>query len=134
VKRARARGRDSTPVALAVSVLCGATAFYLGEVLYNDLAASGSPDISAVPSWRGHMAAACIGAIVLAIALFFLERMGGRSNAHAMRLVVPWLPLGAITGLATVVHVPAFLVVTAMVLYSSWAYRAMRWHDKPDRF
>jgi hypothetical protein len=133
VRRARYQRRDYTTVALAIAALCGVTAFYCSEVIYSNIEDSGSPNLSAVPGWREHMAAGCIGAAVLMISLFLLEKVGGHSTGYAMRSVLHWLPLMAITGLAAVVHIPLYIVVASIVLYSPWAYGSMRRHAKSDR-
>lgn len=133
MKKPRSQPGDSTLVALAVAVLCGATALYCSEVIYGNIADSGSRRAALAPSWRGHMLAGCIGAAVLVLSLFLLERIGGRSKSHALRCVIPWLPLVAVTGLASIIHISSYLVVLAIVVYSPWAYRNMRRHAGSNR-
>jgi hypothetical protein len=122
VRRARQK-RSATPVALAVSVLCGLTALYCTEVIFSNIDQPGA-------TWRRHMAGVWIGTAVLVISLFLLERIGGRSNQQSFRSALPWTPLVALTGLATIVHISAVLVVTVIVFYSPWAYTQMKSHTR----
>jgi hypothetical protein len=131
MKKTKRMQADSTPVALAVSVLCAAAALYCSEILYGDIKDSVNPDTGTIPEWRAHMAAACVGATALVISLFFLERIGGRSRNRAIRSVLPWLPVVAVTGLAAIVHIPSYLVLIAVLFYSPWAYSRMRAQAKP---
>lgn len=124
---------DSTSVALTVSVLCGAAALYCSEIVFDDMKDPVSPNTGPLPAWRSHMVAGCVGTMALVISLFVLERIGGRSRNRAMRSVLPWLPLVALTGLAAIVHIPPFLVLIAILFYSPWAYANMRGPAKSDR-
>jgi ABC-type uncharacterized transport system permease subunit len=126
VKRARDRARDATPVALAVSILCGATALYCTEVIYGNISDEPGTNDAFLPPWRGHMAGVCIGLTVQVISLFLLQKVGGRSSNQAIRSALPWVPLVVVAGFATVVHIPALFVVTVIVLYSPWAYARMK--------
>jgi hypothetical protein len=133
MKSAKRQLKDPTPVAMAIAVLCGAAALYCSEIIYDNIKDTGSPDVNALPGWRAHMAAGCIGAAALVISLFLLERVGGRSKSRAFRSVLPWLPLVMVTGLGTVIHIPSYAVVAAITFYSPWAYISMRGHAKSDR-
>jgi hypothetical protein len=131
MKSAKHQAADATPVALAIAVLCGAAAFYCSEIVYDNI--KDSADVYVIPGWRAHMAAGCVGSVALAISLFLLERIGGRSKSRAFRSVLPWLPLVVVTGIAAVIHIPSSAVVVAIGFYSSWAYRSMRGRAKSDR-
>jgi hypothetical protein len=120
---------DSTPVAMAVAILFGAAALYCGEIIYDNIKDSGAPDMRQFPGWRAHMGSACLGSMVFVIALFLLESLGKGSRRIAVRSVIPWCPLVALTALATVIHVPIYLVILMLGIYSPWAYfrsRAVR--------
>jgi hypothetical protein len=133
MKKAKQAQVDANLVALAVSVLCGAAAVYCSEIVYDEIKDSVDPNAGSLPGWRAHMSAACVGAMVLVVSLFFLERIGGRSRNRALRSVLPWLPLVAMTGFAALVHIPLYLVLLAVLLYSPWAYTNMRAQAKSDR-
>ncbi|HTZ56721.1 MAG TPA: hypothetical protein VMB49_01425 [Acidobacteriaceae bacterium] len=120
-------------MALAIAVMCGAAALYCTEIIYDNIKDSGSSDLYAIPGWRAHMASGCIGATALVISLFLLERIGGRSKSRALRSVLPWLPLVLVTGFASIIHIPPYVVVAAIVFYSPYAYLNMRGQAKSDR-
>lgn len=121
--------KDSTPMAVTIATLCGATALYCGEIIYDSIKDSGAPDMRHLPGWRAHMASACVGTLIFVISLFLLESLSRRSKSSALRSTVPWLPLVALTGLATAIHVPTYIVALLTVLYSPWAYL----HTRPAR-
>jgi hypothetical protein len=121
-KRRKPKTPDSTPMAVAIATLCGATALYCGEIIYDNIKDSGAPDIRQLPGWRAHMASACVGTLAFVISLFLLESLGRRSKSSALRSTVPWLPLVVLTGLATAIHIPTYLVALVTALYSPWAY------------
>lgn len=120
---------DSTPMALALSTLIGAAALYCAEIIYGNIKDSGAPDMRQFPGWRAHMGSACVGSLAFVITLFLLESVGRGSRSIAVRSVAPWWPIVALTGLATVIHIPIYLVIPVAAIYSSWAYfrtRAVR--------
>ena len=110
----------STPVALLVSLLIGAGAFYCAEATYSGI--KDSSGLRPFPAWRAHMGSACVGMLGFMLCLFLLETLGKGSRRIALRSITPWAPLIVLTGAATVIHVPAFLVVITTLLYSPWAY------------
>jgi hypothetical protein len=120
------QARDSTPMAVAIATLVGAAALYCGEIIYSNIKDSGSPDMQELPRWRAHMGVACAGTLAFVTALFLLESLGGRSKSVALRSAVPWLPLVALTGLATATHIPVYVVILLIALYSPWAYLRTR--------
>jgi hypothetical protein len=115
---------DSTPMAVAIATLFGAGALYCGEIIYDNIKDSG--DITQFPEWRAHMGAACVGTMAFVTSLFLLENLGGRSKSVALRSAAPWLPLVALTVLATVTHIPIYVVVLLTAVYSPWAYLRTR--------
>jgi hypothetical protein len=117
---------ESTPMALAIATLCGLAALYCSEIIYDNIKDSGAPDMRQLPGWRAHMASACVGTMAFVTSLFLLESLGGKSRSRALRSAVPWFPLVALTGLATAIHIPIYLVVLIAVLYSPWAYLRTR--------
>lgn len=111
----------STLVALSVATLMGAGAFYCVEVTYANIKDSGAPGVRPFPAWRVHMGSACVGMIGFILCLFLLESLGRGSRRIALRSITPWAPLIALTGAATVIHIPAFVVVITTLVYSPWA-------------
>jgi len=117
---------DSTPTAVAVASLVAGTAIWAGEIIYSnirDADPSGGHDI---PLWRAHMSSACAGSVAFVVALFILEKLGKKSKLMAWRSVLPWLPIIALTILATLFHIPIYLVILAIAFYSPWAYSKTR--------
>jgi hypothetical protein len=116
------RARDLTPMAVAIATLTGAAALYCGEIIYDNIKDSGAPDMRQLPGWRAHMASACVGTLAFVISFFLLESLSRRSKGSALRSTVPWLPVVALTGLATAIHIPTYMVALLIALYSPWAY------------
>ena len=113
-------------MAVAISTLFGMAAVYCLEIIYDNISDSAAPDVGPWPAWRAHMVSAFVGFLGFVTALFLLQTLAGRSKLNALRSAVPWLPLVALTGLASVVHIPIYLVVGVSVLYSPWAYLRTR--------
>jgi hypothetical protein len=131
MKKARRQKQteDSTAMAVTIATLCGAAAIYCGEIIYDNIKDSGTVDTRQLSGWRAHMASATAGTLTFVISLFLLESLGRRSKSDALRSTVPWLPLVALTGLATAIHIPTYLVALLAALYSPWAYS----HTRPAR-
>jgi hypothetical protein len=120
---------ESTPIAIGVATVFGAGALYCAEIIYDNIKDSGAPDMQQFPSWRAHMGSACVGSVAFVISLFLLESLGRGSRRIAVRSVTPWWPIVVLTGLATAIHIPIYLVIIVAALYSPWAYfrtRAVR--------
>jgi hypothetical protein len=113
-------------MAVALAALFGAGAFYCAEIIYDNIKDSGAPDMRQLPGWRAHMGSACVGSLAFVTALFLLESLGRRSRLVAARSAVPWLPIVALTGLATAVHIPICVVIVVAAIYSPWAYLRTR--------
>jgi hypothetical protein len=60
------------------------------------------------------------------VSLYFLEELARKSRILAWRSSSAWLPLIALTGLATAIHVSLYVVIPIGALYSLWAYRRTR--------
>jgi hypothetical protein len=117
---------DSTPMAVAIATLFGTAALYCAEIIYDNIKDSGTSDMPQLPGWRAHMAFACVGTLAFVTSLFLLESLGGRPKSVALRSAVLWVPLVLLTGLATAIHIPVYLVVLVAALYSPWAYLRTR--------
>jgi hypothetical protein len=111
----------TTPVALLVSLLIGAGTFYCAEVTYGAIKDSGAAGLPPFPAWRAQMGSACVGILGFMLCLFLLESLGKGSRRIALRSIVPWAPLVVLTGAATLIHVPAFVIVITTLVYSPWA-------------
>lgn len=114
-------------MALAVAALIGAGAFYCAEILYDNIRDVGATAAeSPMPLWRVHMGAAFAGTVAFVIALFLLETVGRGSRRAAVRSAALWWPVVAVTGAATAVHIPVYLVIATTLVYIPWAYTRTR--------
>jgi hypothetical protein len=113
---------DPTSIALLAAFLGGVGVLFYGESLLHDLQDPG-PHAQVLTEWRIHMGAACMGAAGLVVILYLLELLGRQSKIIAWRSSWPWLPLVGFTAIATVIHIPAYAVVSACAIYSVWACR-----------
>jgi hypothetical protein len=113
---------DPTSIALLTAVLGGVGVLFYGESLLHDLQ-DPRPHAQVLTEWRVHMGAACMGAAGLVVILYLLELLGRQSKSIAWRSSWPWLPLVGFTAIATVIHIPAYAVVSACAIYSVWASR-----------
>ena len=69
------------------------------------------------------MGATCIEFTTFFVFLFFLELLETRSRLTAWRTSALWWPLVGLTLLATIVHIPYFIVILVETFYGVWAYR-----------
>jgi hypothetical protein len=125
---ARRRKRPSheyhhTPITLLVAFFGGACAFIAVEIFLPDLLELCEPQIGKFPGWQIHMGATCIEVMTFFVFLFFLELLETRSRLTAWRASAPWLPLVGLTFLATIIHIPYYVVMLAGTIYGAWAYR-----------
>ena len=79
--------------------------------------------MSKVPGWQFHMGSACSGIMTFFAFLFLPELHETRSRITAWRSSAPWLLLVALTLLATVIHVPYYIVILVGTTCGVWAYR-----------
>jgi len=117
---------DPTPRALVVACLGGACGLCTAALLHDALTYSGAVTISWLPLWRAHMAIACVGIISSILSLYFLEVLARRSKHKAWKSSSSWLLLVALTGSATVIHIPTYVVILVGALCTGWAYHRMR--------
>lgn len=122
----RKKTADSTPRAVALAALFGATALSCAEMIYDNIKDFGVSETPPIALWRVHMASVCVGSTTFVTSLFLLERLGRRSGILALRTAVPWLPIVALTALATAIHIPMLLVICLTAIYSMWAYSSLR--------
>jgi hypothetical protein len=112
---------EFTPIALILATILGAGALYCAEIVYGTITDSSGSEIRHLPVWRAHMGSAWVGMVAFTICLFLLESLGRGSRRIAFRSVIPWAPLVALTGAATMFHIPSYVVVLIALAYSPWA-------------
>jgi hypothetical protein len=117
-----AYNRNLTDVALLIAAFSASCMFYTTETLYGFLRDSGSGDLQGLSPWRVHMGSACLAMVAFVITFFLLESLARKSRPRALRSTVPWSPLVAVTGVATVIHIPIVAVTIACAVYIPWAY------------
>ena len=114
---------NHTPTTLLVAAFGGACAILTVESTFSDVMDLGEYQMNRLPDWQVHMGSACVGILTFFVFLFILEFLETRSRITAWRSSAPWLPLVAVTALATVVHIPLYIVLLAGASYAVWAYR-----------
>ena len=112
-----------TPTTLLVALFGGACAFIAVEIFLPDLLELWEHQIGKFPRWQIHMGATCIEIMTFFAILFLLELFETRSRLTAWRASAPWLPLVGLTLLATIIHIPYYIVILAGAIYGVWAYR-----------
>lgn len=119
------------PTTLMVALLGGSSAFLAIETTLPDLM-----DLwgSKLPGWQFHMGSACGGIVTFFTFLFLLELHETRSRITAWRTSAPWLPLTGITLLATIVHIPWYIVILVGTTCAVWAYRRTSSVRRSPRF
>ena len=105
--------------------MCGAAMFQYTEFVFMS-STDQNGHTANIPMWRVHMGSACLGSIGFVIALFCFEVLEKKSKSLAFNSAIPWLPLVAITGLASIIHIPAFIVIIVGFIYGTWVYRRSR--------
>jgi hypothetical protein len=114
---------DYTPLAVAIAALVAVAVIQAAEIIFGNMRNSDAPNGQDIPMWRTHMCSACAGSIGFVISLFWLELLGRKSKSIALRSVLPWIPLVALTGLSAVIRIPISAVLLAGAIYCVWAYR-----------
>lgn len=117
---------DPTPMTLAVALFGGLCGLITGDMVRDVLTDGETPRMYWMPSWRAHMAIACLGVLSFVVSLFFLEVLSRRSKKKALKSTAPWLSLLLLTSTATVRRVPTFAVLLVGALCVTWAYRYTR--------
>lgn len=114
---------NHTPTTLLMALFGGACAFIAVETTLPDLIESWGRQMKKLPGWQVHMGSARSGIMTFFIFLFILEVLETRSRITAWRSSAPWLPLVGLTLLATIIHIPYYIVILIGATYSIWAYR-----------
>jgi hypothetical protein len=113
-----------TPVAgKFIACLGGLVVLYYAESTMNDVQNSVDKHTQRLPSWQVHMGSICVSVLAFVAILFLLEFLRSRSKITAWHLAWPWLPLVGLTSLATLIHIPAYIVIPAGAIHGVWAYR-----------
>jgi hypothetical protein len=112
-----------TPTTLLVALFGGACAFITAESICGDANDAGWQQMNRLPAWQVHMGSVCVGIMTFCVFLFILEFLETKSRITAWRSSAPWLPLVGLTALATVVHIPIYVVFLVGGSYAVWAYR-----------
>jgi hypothetical protein len=114
---------NHTQTTLLMALFGGACAFIAVETTLPDLIESWGRQMKKLPGWQVHMGSACSGIITFFIFLFILEALETRSRITAWRSSAPWLPLVGLTLLATIIHIPLYIVILVGTIYGVCAYR-----------
>lgn len=109
-----------TPTTLMVALLGGSCAFIAVETTLPDLMDMWG---SKLPGWQFHMGSACSGIVTFFTFLFLLELHETKSRMTAWRSSAPWLSLVGLTSLATIIHIPNFIVILVGAVCGVWACR-----------
>jgi hypothetical protein len=126
-KKTKNRTRSSDPQfpATLIAAMSGAAMFQYTEFVYmSSTDNNGQP--ANIPIWRVHMGSVCLGSIGFVIALFCFEVLEKKSKSIAFNSAIRWLPLVALTGLASIIHIPAFIVIIVGFINGMWVYRRSR--------
>lgn len=107
------------------AAMCGAAMCQYTEFVFMS-ATDKNGHTADIPMWRVHMGSASLGALGFVIALFCLEALNRSSKTLALRSAISWFPLVALTGFATIIHIPVFIVILAGSVYGVWMYRRTR--------
>ena len=114
---------NHSPTTLLVALFGGACACITVESIYGDANDAGWKQMNRLPAWQVHMGSGCVGIITFFVFLFILEFLETNSRTTAWRSSAAWLPLVGLTALATLVHVPFYIVLLVGASYAVWAYR-----------
>ncbi len=108
---------------LLIAVFGGACSLIAVESSVPDVMESWGRRMDKIPAWQVHMGALCIGIAGFFVCLLILETRETKSRRTAWRSSAPWLPLVGLTALATLIHIPYYIVILAGIAYCFWAYR-----------
>jgi hypothetical protein len=122
-KRQSSYEYNHTPTTLLMALFGGTCAFIAVETTLPDLMELWWRQMKKLPGWQVHMGSACSGIITFLTFLFILEVLETKSRITAWRSSAPWLPLVGLTLLATIIHIPYYIVILAGTIYGVWAYR-----------
>jgi hypothetical protein len=113
---------NHTPTTLMVALLGGSCAFIAVETTLPDVMDLWGSQMNKFPGWQFHMGSACSGIMTFFTFLFLLELHETRSRITAWRSSAPWLPLVGLTLLATIIHIPSYIVIMVGTIFAVWAY------------
>lgn len=114
---------NHTPITLLVALLGGTCAFITVETTLPDVLDVWGSQMNKFPGWQFHMGSACSGIMAFFTFLFLLELHETKSRITAWRSSAPWLLLVGLTLLATIIHIPYFILILVGTICSVWAYR-----------
>lgn len=112
-----------TSIAVIIAGIGGGGIWFYIDSTLDDMQGIGYQHARRLPDWQIHTAAACLGTVTFLMILFCLELMARRSKMMAWRSSWPFLPLIGLTGLASLIHIPAYAVIPIGALLCVWAYR-----------
>ena len=110
------------PTTLLVALFGGACAFITVESICGDANDAGWQEMNRLPAWQVHMGSVFVGIVTFIVFLFILEFLETNSRTTAWRSSALWLPLVGLTALATLVHIPFYIVLLLGASYAVWAY------------
>ena len=113
---------DYTATTLLLALLGGSCAFIAVETTLPDVMDVWGSQMNKFPGWQFHMGSACSGIVTFLTFLFLLELHETRSRITAWRSSAPWLPLVGLTLLATIIHIPSYIVIMVGTIFAVWAY------------
>jgi hypothetical protein len=114
---------NHTPTTLLLALFGGSCAFIAVETTLSDVMDLWGSQMNKFPGWQFHMGSACSGIVTFLIFLFLLELHETRSRITAWRSSAPWLPLVGLILLATIIHIPYYIVILVGMIGGVWAYR-----------
>lgn len=126
--KTRTGPRDSALTAMGIAAVCGLGVFQASEIIFDNLRDGGANGAAAgaAPAWRVHMASSFAAFLAVAVVLFLLRRFERRSSRLALSSVTPAFPCIFVTGIATIVHIPAVLVLAIVSACLVWAAARVR--------
>ena len=122
-KRQSRYEHNHTPTTLLMASFGGACAFITIESIFPDIFDLWGKNMNKLLRWQVHMGSACVGILTFFLFLLILEVFETGSKITAWRSSAPWLPLILLTALATVIHIPFYVVIPIGAIYGIWAYR-----------
>jgi hypothetical protein len=114
---------NHTPTTLLMALFGGACVFIAVETTLPDVMNLWGRQMNKLPGWQVHMGSACGGVMTFFTFLFLLELHETRSRITAWRSSAPWLPVVGLTVLATIIHIPYYIVILTGTIFAIWAYR-----------
>jgi hypothetical protein len=112
-----------TPTTLLVASFGGACAFIIVVNTIDVIVESFGHQATKLLAWQVNMGALCVGIATFFVFLYILDLLETRSKTTAWRSSAPWLPLAGLSAIATVIHIPFYIVALIGAIYGVWAYR-----------